>query len=140
MGIEGKTCSVNRCRKIILTTYYNYLLLSQLSIRTRNSGNKSEVGKGNQCGQAIARVEGNTNNRTPALINTLAAIATFLSVSSTVHAILNDNETTREKQNPITIACGTNVFFESRKKKIAWVIPRPRYTAINTAEAGMSIC
>jgi hypothetical protein len=79
-----------------------------------------------------------TKRRTPALMNTLAAIAIFLLVRLFVQAILRARETTREKQNPITIAWGINVFLENRKKKIAWVIPRPRYTAINTADAGIS--
>jgi hypothetical protein len=45
---------------------------------------------------------------------------------------------TRAKQNPIVIACGTNVFFDTLKKKIAWTIPRPRYTTNSTEAAGTS--
>jgi len=68
----------------------------------------------------------------------LAAIASFLLVTFVVQAILNAIVTTREKQNPITIAWGKNVFFENRKKQTAWNIPRPKYTASKTAEAGTS--
>jgi len=45
-----------------------------------------------------------TINKTPALIKTLAAMAIFLLVRLVDHAIRRDMVTTREKQNPITIA------------------------------------
>jgi hypothetical protein len=45
-----------------------------------------------------------TIRRTPALINMLAAIERFLLVTFVVQAILNAIVTTREKQNPITMA------------------------------------
>jgi hypothetical protein len=60
-----------------------------------------------------------TINRTPALTNTLAAIAMFLFLTCIVHAIRKDIVTTREKQNPITNACGINFFFDRLKKYTA---------------------
>jgi hypothetical protein len=53
-------------------------------------------------------------------------MAIFLSVTLVVQAIRNDIVTTREKQNPIVIACGINVLFDSLKKNIAWTIPNAR--------------
>ena len=81
----------------------------------------------------------NTINKTAALTKTFAAIAIFLCARFVVQAIRKHIVTTREKQNPITIACGINVFLDNLKKKIAWTIPSPRYTANNTAAAGISI-
>jgi len=87
-------------------------------------------------GSGEARVS--TMSKTPALRKTFAAIARFLLVTWVVHAIRNDIVTTREKQKPITIACGIKVLFDNLKKKLAWTIPRARYTANRTAAAGTS--
>ena len=69
---------------------------------------------------------------------TFAVIATFLFVRFVVQASRKHITTTREKQNPINMACGINVFLDNLKKKIAWTIPSPKYTAKSTAAAGIS--
>jgi len=111
LGIDVKTCNAKRCTKMRLTRYYHV------------SG---------------CATEGTTRRRTPALMKTLAAIARFLLCTSDVHAIRKAIVTTREKQKPMVIACGTNVFLDNLKKQYAWNIPRARYTTSKTAEAGMS--
>jgi hypothetical protein len=78
-------------------------------------------------------------SKTPALRNTDAAIARFLLVTCVVHANRKAIVVTLAKQNPIVIACGINVFLESLKKKIAWTIPKLRYTTNKTDTAGISI-
>ena len=72
------------------------------------------------------------------MTKTFAAIARFLVARFVVQAIRKHIVATREKQNPMTIACGINVFLDNLKKKIAWTIPSPKYTAKSTAAAGMS--
>ena len=79
-----------------------------------------------------------TINSTPALTKTFAAIARFLFVMFVVQAIRRHIVMTREKQKPITMACGINVFLDNLKKRIACAIPSPKYTTKSTAAAGIS--